>query len=90
AISGTRWIRWGKTIRVTIGGPVTLDGIARGRAGARQLTDRVQASLDALLEGHHDTRRPGPLGRWLSEVFNERPWLTEGRDWDPNRRETLR
>ena len=90
AISGTRWIRWGKTIRVTIGGPVTLDGIARGRAGARQLTDRVQASLDALLEGRHDTRRPGPLGRWLSEVFDERPWLTEGPDWDPNRRETLR
>lgn len=80
AISGTRWIRLGKTIRITIGEPVTLDGLARGRAGARQLTDRVQRSLDLLLQGRHDTRRPGPVGRWISELFNERPWLIEGRD----------
>lgn len=86
AISGTRWIRWGKTIRISIGEPVRPDGLARGRAGARQLTDRVQVSLDALLVGRHDTRRPGPLGRWLSELFNERPWLKDGADWDPGRR----
>lgn len=90
AISGTRWIRLGKTVRITIGRPVTLDGSSRGRAGARELTDRVQSSLDELLrEGRPDARPPGPFGRWLSEVFNERPWLTEGPDWAPNRRENL-
>jgi len=87
AISGTRWIRFGKTIRITIGEPVTLDGLASGRAGARQLTDRVQRSLDLLLQGRHDTRRPGIVGRWISELFNERPWLIEGRDGASSRNE---
>ena len=84
SISGTRWIRLGKTVRITIGRPVTLDGLSRGRAGARQLTDRVQRSLDELLhEGRPDTRPPGPFGRWLSELFNERPWLAQAPDLLP-------
>jgi len=88
AISGTRWIRLGKTVHITIGRPVTIDGLSRGRAGARQLTDRVQASLDELLrERRPDARPPGPFGRWMSELFNERPWLTEGPEWDRDRRE---
>ncbi|MBA3852347.1 MAG: hypothetical protein H0X59_08285 [Chloroflexi bacterium] len=51
------------------------------------MTDRVQRSLDVLLQGRHDTRRPGPVGRWISELFNERPWLIEGRDGASSRNE---
>ena len=79
AISGTRWLRFGKTIRVSIGEPVSVEGSARGRQASAQLIARVQADLQRLLDdlAPHDDREPGPLGRWISEVFNERPWLTE-------------
>ena len=84
AISGTRRVRFGKTIRISIGDPVSIAGIVRGRAASALLTDRVQASLEELLEAQapHDDREPGPFGAWLSEAFNERPWLTDP-DADP-------
>jgi 1-acyl-sn-glycerol-3-phosphate acyltransferase len=88
AISGTRWLRFGKTIRISIGAPIDIAGVGRGRLAAAELTARVEESLRALLDGlaPHDDRMPDRrFGRWLSEAFNERPWLTEP-DWDPGRR----
>jgi 1-acyl-sn-glycerol-3-phosphate acyltransferase len=79
AISGTRWLRFGKTIRVSIGEPLLPSGLRRGRTAAADLTARVEAALRALLDeqGPHDDRVPGPFGRWLSDAFNERPWLVD-------------
>ncbi len=87
AISGTRWLRFGKTIRLNIGSPVAIEGLPRGRAGAIELTSRVQTALEALLAGPHDEREPrGRFARWLSEAFNERPWLTDP-SYDPTVRQ---
>jgi 1-acyl-sn-glycerol-3-phosphate acyltransferase len=80
-IIGTRWVRFGKRIRVVIGDPVDPGDHARGAAGAREMTLEVQRRLAALIAGAGDGPRPGPFGAWLSEAFNERPWLTEGSDW---------
>jgi 1-acyl-sn-glycerol-3-phosphate acyltransferase len=80
AVSGTQWLRLGKTVRIRIGEPVPVTGWGRGRTGAAALTARVEADLQRLLDelAPHDDRRPGPFARWLSDAFNERPWLTEG------------
>ena len=79
AIVGTRWVHFGSRIRLRIGEPIRMAGIPPGRAGARELTDRIQAQLGGLLAGTTETDPPGPFGRWLSEAFNDRSWLTETR-----------
>jgi 1-acyl-sn-glycerol-3-phosphate acyltransferase len=77
AIVGTRWVHLGGTIRLRIGAPIRLRGVASGRAGVRELTQQIEAQLAELLAGVQESRPPGPFGRWLSEAFNDRPWLTE-------------
>ena len=77
AIIGTRWVHFGGTIRLRIGTPIRMSGISSGRTGARAVTEQIQAQLAELLAGVKDSDPPGPFGRWLSEAFNDRPWLTE-------------
>ena len=48
-----------------------------GRTGAREMTDVVEARLQALLEGVEDRDPPGWFGRTISEAFNDRPWLDQ-------------
>jgi 1-acyl-sn-glycerol-3-phosphate acyltransferase len=76
AVIGTRWVHLGKRIRVVIGEPVDPALHPRGRVGAASMTAEVTRRLEALLAGVTDGPRPGPFGAWLSEAFNERPWLT--------------
>lgn len=81
AVSGTQRIRFGKTVRIRIGTPIhgsTNVGQSR-RAAALSLIRRTQDELQRLLDGlaPHDDREPGRFGAWLSEAFNERPWLDE-------------
>jgi 1-acyl-sn-glycerol-3-phosphate acyltransferase len=78
AINGTRWIRWGKTIRVRVGEPIMTTGLRADRANVRRLTDRLQADLGALVLGYPDQAVPGPVGRWLTDALADRPWRTEG------------
>lgn len=75
AVIGTRWVHFGATIRLRIGTPIRASGSASGRVAARELTDRIQAQLAELLAGVQESEPPGPFGRWLSEAFNDRPWL---------------
>jgi 1-acyl-sn-glycerol-3-phosphate acyltransferase len=77
AINGTRWIRWGKTIRVRVGDPILTTGLRADRVTVRQLTDRLQAELGALVLGYPDQAVPGPVGRWLTDALADRPWRTE-------------
>jgi 1-acyl-sn-glycerol-3-phosphate acyltransferase len=77
AVIGTRWVRFGGTVRFRIGDPIRPTEGASGRRGAAELTERLQTALAALLEGVEPAPPPGPFGRWLSELFNDRPWLTE-------------
>ena len=80
AVIGTRWVHFGKTIRIVIGEPVAYDAFPRGHAGARAMTAEVETRLRAMIEGVTDGPRPGRFGAWLSEAFNERPWLDDP-DW---------
>ena len=75
-IVGTRWVHFGKRLTLRIGHPVPTAGL-RGRDAASRVTAVVQASLAELLGGPRDERVPGPFGRWVSDLFNERPWLDE-------------
>jgi len=80
AIIGTRWIRFGKTVRMRVGPAVELGDRKANREGVASLTAEVQAAIEALLVGVRDEPLPGPFARWFSELFNERPWLTDP-DW---------
>jgi 1-acyl-sn-glycerol-3-phosphate acyltransferase len=77
-VIGTRWVHFGKRIRVVIGDSVAHDAYPRGNAGARQMTAEVERRLQALIEGAVDGPRPGRFGAWFSDAFNERPWLDQG------------
>jgi 1-acyl-sn-glycerol-3-phosphate acyltransferase len=78
AIIGTRWLRFGKVVELRIGTPVELDGLRADRAGVAALTVRLQSAMEALLVGVDEEAPPGPFGRWLTDLFNERPWLNPG------------
>ena len=77
AINGTRWLRFGKTMRVRVGEPIPTDGRRADRQTVRELTERLHGELQSIVRGYTDTAVPGPFGRWLTEAFNERPWLEE-------------
>ncbi len=76
AIIGTRWLRFGKRITLRVGEPLAVAGRA-DRASVARLTSELESTLNALLAGAPQEGPPGPLGRWLTDVFNERPWLNE-------------
>jgi 1-acyl-sn-glycerol-3-phosphate acyltransferase len=75
AIIGTRWVRFGGTIRLRVGTPIRVTHLPPGRAAAREVTEAIQSQLGELLAGAEESEPPGPFGRWLSEAFNDRPWL---------------
>lgn len=94
AVSGTQRIRLGKTVRIRIGEPIhgsTKIGESR-RSAALTLIGRTQDELQRLLDelAPHDAREPGPVGAWLSEVFNERAWLEDAAVRPINARMTRR
>jgi 1-acyl-sn-glycerol-3-phosphate acyltransferase len=76
AVIGTRWVHFGTTIRLRIGTPIRVSGVRSGRAGAREVTARIESQLRALLAGVEESEPPGRFGRWLSDPFNDRPWQT--------------
>jgi len=71
---GTRWVHFGGHIRVKIGEPLHPQDFPRGKQGALELLDRVQAEMPALLAGEPESEPVGRFGRWFSEAFNDRPW----------------
>jgi 1-acyl-sn-glycerol-3-phosphate acyltransferase len=72
AINGTSWLRLGRRVRVRIGEPLVGTGRPTREAIAA-LTDRTWVALSVLVADHPDYRPPGPVGRWLTELFNEWP-----------------
>ena len=75
AIVGSRWISFGSRVSISIGEPVHPADFGAGKAGARAMTDAIEAGLSGLLVGVEDREPPGWFGRTISEAFNERPWL---------------
>ena len=72
AINGTSWLRFGGLIRVRIGAPILTEGRPTREAVA-DLTTRAWTALHDLLAGQPDLRAPGPVGRWVTERFNDWP-----------------
>ncbi len=89
AVIGTRWLRFGKRVTLRIGDPLPNAGRKADRPTVSALTAELQAAMERLLEGVGGEPAPGPFGRWLTDVFNERPWLEEARrDERENERDT--
>ena len=70
AISGTSWLRLGRRVQVVVGEPIEVSGRPR-RDAVDALTDRTWTALHAMVADRADFPPPGPVGRWLTEVFNE-------------------
>lgn len=77
SIDGTRWVRFGSTVRLRIGTPIDPADFRGGRAAAAAMSDAAHAAVTEGLAGVTDRPRPGPFGAWLSDLFNDRPWLDE-------------
>ena len=75
AINGTSWLGFRRTIRIRVGEPIQPIGRA-SRESVGTLTRRTEDALLGLVADFPDPPRPGTLGRWLTEVFNDWP---EGR-----------
>ncbi len=72
AIHGTSWLAFGRRVRVVVGEP--LEPVGRpNRENVDALTARCWAALHALVRDEPEQRRPGPIGRRITEQFNEWP-----------------
>lgn len=72
AINGTSWIRFGGRVRVRIGAPVVVDARPTSEALAAT-TEALWSALHGLVRDYPDVPRPGRVGRWVTERFNEWP-----------------
>ncbi len=72
AIYGTSWLAFGRRIRVVVGEPLLPAG-RPNREHVDELTARCRAALQGLVGGEPERPRPGPIGRWVTERFNDWP-----------------
>jgi 1-acyl-sn-glycerol-3-phosphate acyltransferase len=72
AVNGTGWLAFGRTIRIRVGEPILPEGRPT-RERVEELTERAAGALGALVADFPERAPPGPVGRWLTEIFNEWP-----------------
>jgi len=77
SIDGTRWVHFGSTVRLVIGEPILPATFGGGRGGAARLSEIARSAVLDGLAGVTDRPPPGRFGAWLSELFNDRPWLDD-------------
>jgi 1-acyl-sn-glycerol-3-phosphate acyltransferase len=70
-ISGTRWLRFGKVVCVTVGEPIDPAGRA-DRETVEAVTAELHGRLSGLVAGATDEPPPGPLGRFVTNVLTHR------------------
>ena len=70
AINGTRWLRFGKRIRIRIGHPIPTVGVRVSREEIERLTAEAHALLTELVQGYRDPVAPSRFDLWLTELFN--------------------
>ena len=76
ALNGTSWLGFRRVVRVRAGRPlIAVPAVPRRPSSAevRELTARAQAALERLVDDFPEGRRPGPIGRWVTEIFNDWP-----------------
>jgi 1-acyl-sn-glycerol-3-phosphate acyltransferase len=72
AIGGTSWLRFGRRITVTVGDPLPVEG-RPNRESVDRLTAACWTALHDLVARQRDEPPPGPIGRWVTEFFNDWP-----------------
>lgn len=72
AISGTSWLRLGRTVTVHVGEPLHPSGRPSSEA-VRQLTAQCSRALREMVAERPELAPPGPVGRWVTELFNDWP-----------------
>ena len=75
AINGTSWLKLGRRVRIRVGVPLVGGGRPTSEA-VDELTAACAAALEDLVRDAPELAPPGPVGRRLTELFNEWP---EGR-----------
>ena len=75
AINGTSWLKLGRRVRIRVGVPLVGGGRPTSEA-VDELTAVCAAALEDLVRDAPELAPPGPVGRRLTELFNEWP---EGR-----------
>jgi 1-acyl-sn-glycerol-3-phosphate acyltransferase len=82
AINGTRWLTFGRRVRVRLGEPISTVGLRADRETLGDTTERLHAALTEMVQGYPEQPVPGRFGRWFTDLFNERPWLASERSGD--------
>lgn len=72
AIHGTSWLAFGRRVRVVIGEPLASTG-RPNRENVDALTARCWEALHELVRNEPERTRPGPIGRRVTETFNDWP-----------------
>lgn len=72
AIHGTSWLAFGGRVRVEVGEPIEPAG-RPSREAVEALTARTWEALHALVRDEPERPRPGRVGRWVTERFNDWP-----------------
>jgi len=72
AISGTSWLRFGRRVTIRIGEPIVPSGRPT-REAVETLTAQTWTALHGMVAGAAELDRPGPVGRRMTELFNDWP-----------------
>jgi 1-acyl-sn-glycerol-3-phosphate acyltransferase len=72
AINGTSWLQLGRRVRIRVGDPLPTSGRPTSEA-VDELTARCTVAIQDLVRDEPEVAAPGPVGRWLTELFNDWP-----------------
>ena len=72
AIHGTSWLHFGGRITLDVGMPIVTEGRPT-RDAVADATVRLTAALQAMVADAPDVARPGRVGRFMTERFNDWP-----------------
>jgi len=72
AINGTSWLKLGRRVSIRIGEHLTSEGRPTSEA-VEALTERCTSAILDLVRDQPEMRRPGRVGRWVTELFNDWP-----------------
>jgi 1-acyl-sn-glycerol-3-phosphate acyltransferase len=73
AIHGSSWLGFGRRLTVRIGTPIEVGELRPTRHAIGQVTDATWTALHGMVRDAPEVPPPGPLGRWLTELFNDWP-----------------
>jgi 1-acyl-sn-glycerol-3-phosphate acyltransferase len=73
AVNGTTWLGFRRVVRLRVGAPILTSIRTPSRptgAEVAGLIGRIQAALETLVADFEDQPPPGPIGQWVTELFN--------------------